>query len=80
MLRKFLSEPTAWPQRMAFSAAGKLLHQRASKRRASAGTGYLVAICCVSFATSVAAEPSALSGDAIAADATVCRVRSHHLS
>jgi hypothetical protein len=56
---------------MAFSAAGKLLYQRASKkRRASAGTGYLVAICCVSFATSVAAEPSALSGDAIKAAVT----------
>ena len=70
MLRKFLSEPTAWPQRMAFSAAGTLLHQRASKRRVSAGTRYLVAICCISFTTTVLAEPSVLSGDAIKAAVT----------
>src|SRR6476620_9857791 len=70
MLRKFLSEPTAWPQRMALSAAGKLRYRRASKRRVSAGTLYLVAACYVSFATSVAAEMSALSGDAIKAAVT----------
>ena len=71
MLRKFQSDPTAWPQRMAFSAAGKLLCQRASERRVSAGTRYLVAVCCVSLTTAVAAaEPSALSGDAIKAAVT----------
>ena len=55
---------------MAFSAAGKLRYRRASKRRVSAGTRYLVAVCCISFATSVAAEMSALSGDAIKAAVT----------
>ena len=70
MLRKSESGPMAWPRRMAFSAAGKLLYQRASERRVSAGTRYLIAVCCVSFATNVAAERSTLSGDAIKAAVT----------
>ena len=51
MLRKSESGPMAGPRRMAFSATGKPLYQRASERRVSAGTRYLMAVCCVSFAT-----------------------------